>query len=212
MTKNANRYEKLTKAFLRDNFVVKNFKKDPRFAKCEYVTSAGHMEYEGRIGALAEHETAVNIVSREPKRTYYVEGNHRQMGFLMGLMAESCRNALKDAGPPGLRDLVDSVFISNIIGWSYENAPGMLSEILGLNPSRKYYPPIGGNTPQMFVNIAAAAIAARVSKAVLMTGGEAEYAVRRSKIDNITLDWPKRKKPLRVDGDTRRCWGGHRAI
>jgi len=41
MSKNENRFERLTKAFFRDNFAAKDFKRDARFADCKYVTSAG---------------------------------------------------------------------------------------------------------------------------------------------------------------------------
>lgn len=85
---NIKRFEKLKQAFAKDNFIIKNFKEDPVFRKCEYVAPGGYLEFEGKIGILAEHKTAINIVSREPKRAYYIEGNNKQMGFLLGLMAE----------------------------------------------------------------------------------------------------------------------------
>lgn len=63
-TKNDERFEKLKEAFAKDNFIVKNFQEDPAFKNCEYVTAGGYMEFEGKIGILAEHKTAVNIASR----------------------------------------------------------------------------------------------------------------------------------------------------
>ncbi len=44
--------------------------------------------YRGRIGIAAKHCTAVNTVTGEPKRAYYVEGNSYQIGYLMGRLAE----------------------------------------------------------------------------------------------------------------------------
>ncbi len=82
------RFNFLKEAFARDNFNIKDFSKDEKFKNLEYVTQQGYMLYQGKIGILAEHKTAINIVSREPKRVFYVEGSNQQMGFLMGLMAE----------------------------------------------------------------------------------------------------------------------------
>ncbi|UCH98574.1 MAG: hypothetical protein JSV88_17470 [Candidatus Aminicenantes bacterium] len=85
---NDGHFEFLKKAFSQDGFNVKNFKEDKRLKNLPYVTPKGYMEFEGKIGLLAEHKTSVNSVTGEPKKTYYVEGTHKQMGFLLGLMAE----------------------------------------------------------------------------------------------------------------------------
>jgi hypothetical protein len=86
---NDNHFEFLKKAFAKDGFTVRNFKEDIRLKHLPYVTPKGYMEYQGKVGILAEHTRAFNTVTGEPKRTYYVEGTHFQMGFLLGLMAES---------------------------------------------------------------------------------------------------------------------------
>jgi hypothetical protein len=86
--KNDGHLEFLKKAFAKDGFNVISFQGDNRLKSLPYVTDKGYMEYEGKIGVLAEHKTAVNSVTGEPKRAYYVEGTHYQMGFLLGLMAE----------------------------------------------------------------------------------------------------------------------------
>ncbi|NIM15399.1 MAG: hypothetical protein GTO45_25760 [Candidatus Aminicenantes bacterium] len=83
---NDKHFESLKKAFEKDNFIVKNFKE--QFPGFKYVTPKGYMEYEGKAGLLAEHKTAKNAITGEPKRVYYVEGTNYQMGFLLGLMAE----------------------------------------------------------------------------------------------------------------------------
>ena len=121
----------------------------------------------------------------------------------LSLMVETSRSALADAGANGLSDLIDSVYVMNIMGWSYRDAPGKLSETLGLKPSEKIYSPIGGNMPQKFLNRAAYQIASGRSRAILLAGGEADYAIRRSVKGEIVLDWPARRKPKKIDGDTR---------
>jgi len=85
---NDEHFEFLKKAFAKDGFNVINFQGDERLKNLSYVTTKGYMEYEGNIGVLAEHKTAVNSVTGEPKKAYYLEGIHYQMGFLLGLMAE----------------------------------------------------------------------------------------------------------------------------
>jgi hypothetical protein len=44
--------------------------------------------YQGKRGYLAEHGTARNSITHEPKRAIYVEGNGYQMGYLIGLLSE----------------------------------------------------------------------------------------------------------------------------
>jgi hypothetical protein len=44
--------------------------------------------YQGMRGIIAEHRTARNARTQEPKRAYYVEGSGHQMGYLIGLLAE----------------------------------------------------------------------------------------------------------------------------
>jgi hypothetical protein len=61
----------LTQAFSEDGFEVKRT-----------------VTYQGMRGMLAEHRTARNTRTNEPKRAYYVEGSGYQMGYLMGLLAE----------------------------------------------------------------------------------------------------------------------------
>ena len=61
----------IRQAFDRDGFVVR---KDEA--------------WEGMRGYMAEHKTAKNTVTGQPKRAYYVEGSGYQMGHLMGQLAE----------------------------------------------------------------------------------------------------------------------------
>ncbi len=64
----------LKAAFAKDNFNVRD----------ENIIS-----YQGRIGMMAEHNTAKNSVNGQPKKAYYVEGSHYEMGYLLGCLAES---------------------------------------------------------------------------------------------------------------------------
>ncbi len=116
------------------------------------------------------------------------------------LMAKTCTSAINDTGARSLKDLIDTVYVSNISGWSYRNAPGMLAEMLAIKPEKTIYPYVSGNQPQKFINIAAKTITSGESKAVLITGGEAEYAVRRQEKGLLKLDWPEQEKTEKIDG------------
>jgi hypothetical protein len=42
----------------------------------------------GKVGIMAEHQTATNYDTGQKKKAYYLEGDHYQMGYLLGLLAE----------------------------------------------------------------------------------------------------------------------------
>lgn len=119
----------------------------------------------------------------------------------LSLMVKTSSEALSDSGVSGLKDFVDCVYVMNLFQWSYRDAPGMLSARLGINPSQASYLPVGGNSPQLIVNRAARDLAAGRCKAVLMTGAEAIYSLRRALKGNIVLDWPESVPPDRTDGE-----------
>jgi len=119
----------------------------------------------------------------------------------LGLMERACLDALGDAGAPGLRNLVDRLYVINLFQWPYRDAPGMLAERVGIRPEKSSYLPVGGNTPQLVVNRAARDLAAGRCSAVLMTGAEAIYSLRRAMKGAIVLDWPASEPPGRTDGE-----------
>jgi acetyl-CoA C-acetyltransferase len=121
----------------------------------------------------------------------------------MGLMVRTCRAAFDDAGSGRLRDLIDEVYVVNLFQWPYRDAPGMLAEALGIRPRGRYYTPIGGNTPQMLVNRACRALASGTVRAVLITGAEAIYSLRRALGGKIVINWPESGPPERIDGEER---------
>ncbi len=86
----AQRFKKIKAAFAQDGFAVKDFSRDEKYRS--WARQGGYLvvEEQGieRLGMLAEHETAVNHGTGEPKRVYYIEGKGFALGMLMGLMAE----------------------------------------------------------------------------------------------------------------------------
>jgi len=120
----------------------------------------------------------------------------------MGLMVKACRDALHDAKSTGLRDLIDRVYVINLFQWPLRDAPGTLCERLGIHAPQRFYLPVGGNTPQLIVNRAARDLAAGRCTAVLMTGAEAIYSLRKGLKGEIVLDWPESCPPERIDGES----------
>ncbi|MBW2674318.1 MAG: hypothetical protein JRD89_13055, partial [Deltaproteobacteria bacterium] len=121
----------------------------------------------------------------------------------LGLMVEASRRALSDSGAPRLEDLIDRAYVVNLFQWPYRDVPGMLAERLGIAPREKFYTAVGGNTPQVLVNRAARSLASGECRAVLMTGAEAFYALRRALKGEVVLDWPESEPPERIEGDNR---------
>jgi len=127
----------------------------------------------------------------------------------LNLMVKTSRMALSDTGVNNLKDMIDTVYMVNINGWSYKDAPGDLSEILGINPVQKVYLPSGGESPQKLVNRAAKEIASGNSQVILITGGEAAYSSYRADTGKITLNWPRRRKPKYMEAS---LWDGVNAF
>jgi len=119
----------------------------------------------------------------------------------LSLMAGSSRDALDDTGNSSIRDLIDQVYVVNLFQWPYRDAPGELCSRLSIKAEKRSYLPVGGNTPQLLVNRAARDLAAGRCRAVLMTGAEAIYSLRKALKGEIVLDWPESHPPDRVDGE-----------
>jgi acetyl-CoA C-acetyltransferase len=121
----------------------------------------------------------------------------------VGLMARTARLAFADTGAPAMGDLCDSVWMVNIMSWSYRDAPGLLCRELGVRPRDTHYMALGGDSPQVIVNKAARAIARGETQVALLAGAESGYAVRRARTEGIPAFWPPWEPPEKEEGDTR---------
>ncbi|MGV9205206.1 MAG: hypothetical protein ACOC44_14435 [Promethearchaeia archaeon] len=117
----------------------------------------------------------------------------------LGLMEKTATMAMDDTKTSNIKEKIDSIFMANIISWTYRDAPGNLGNRLGLELKEKHYLPIGGNTPQYMLNKAAELIETGEIKGALLVGGEANYSTYKAKKEKYDLDWPKRQKPSYVD-------------
>ena len=118
------------------------------------------------------------------------------------MMARASRNAAEDSGLPDILSKVDSVQVVNLLTWPYPDAPGRVSEILGISPAHKLYTAVGGETPQRLVNEASEAIVQGKVGVALLTGAEAMASRTLARKQDLMLDWP-RGNPEHVVGDQR---------
>ena len=116
----------------------------------------------------------------------------------MGLMYDAGARALSDSGAKSLAEIIDCVWVSNIMSWGYKNAPLSLARSLGIEPSDLHYSTISGSTPQYFINQAARSVSLGKARAVLMAGGEAQFTAKKAFKGLISTAWPPRENPEKV--------------
>jgi acetyl-CoA acetyltransferase len=117
------------------------------------------------------------------------------------LLLDAVRAAEVDAGAR-LLDRVDAVELMPIGAWPYDDLPGLVVEHLGLEPARvrAREHPVGGETPIRALDVAAARIAAREARVVLLAGAEGTRAVVRARRSGVELPWraPGSRSPIPV--------------
>jgi acetyl-CoA C-acetyltransferase len=100
----------------------------------------------------------------------------------LDMWEEVARRAADDtgAGTKALEalDAIDLVYCQT---WQYDNPPGRLAARLGVEPRRRYYSGIGGTTPQVLVQEAAARVQRGETDVALVAGAEALATQRRYK-------------------------------
>lgn len=119
----------------------------------------------------------------------------------LALCQKVAEEAIADAEAFGLKDKIDGLFVVNIFGYGYEDAPAELNEKLGLNAQKQFYSTFGGNTPQYLVNKICRKLEAGELKMALLTGGEANYGFSKALKSGIALNWPPKKQTKKMDGE-----------
>ncbi len=95
------------------------------------------------------------------------------------MIAKVARGAEADAECKGLLERLDSVGVANILSWSYGDAPGLLAETVGAQPTDKCYTAVGATAPQWLINRTAERIARGETRLALVAGAEAMRSVVR---------------------------------
>jgi acetyl-CoA C-acetyltransferase len=123
------------------------------------------------------------------------------------LLAEAARAAGDDAGVPGLAAAADTVAVVDMVSWNYPDAGALLARRLGREaPVRTVTTTLGGNSPQLLVNVLAPEVARGNTDVVLIGGSECVYTRWRARREpKVWLDWTQADDPpcARVVGDDR---------
>jgi acetyl-CoA C-acetyltransferase len=116
----------------------------------------------------------------------------------LALMDKALREAERDAGAALLQQ-VDSLDIVCEISWPYADAPGLLSQRLGIAPRRQVYGVIGGETPVQMIHEAALRIARGETQVAAIVGAESQYTVVNAQKAGVELDWTPRDPHPRIE-------------
>nr|WP_295662528.1 acetyl-CoA acetyltransferase [Polymorphobacter sp.] len=118
-------------------------------------------------------------------------------GSPLDLLARVAAAALADSGGAGIA--LDTVAVVRLFADSspafaspfgrYANLPKSVASRIGASPRTCLYGPVGGNTPQMLVNLMAERIANGEADAVLLAGVEALRTQAHAAKAGISLDW-----------------------
>lgn len=100
-----------------------------------------------------------------------------------------CRAAAADTGRTGVLEHVDSVRIVYCQSWQYDDPTARLADELGIEARHRHYSGIGGTTPQLLVQDAAAAMLRGELDLALVAGAEALDTMRLLAKDGRTPAW-----------------------
>lgn len=109
----------------------------------------------------------------------------------IALMEAALRAAEEDAGG-GILAKLDSLDIVAEVSWPYVDAPGLLCNRLGVQPQRRLYGPIGGESPVRLIHEAALRIWQGSSNVAAVVGAEANYAAAAALKAKVQLPWSPR--------------------
>lgn len=122
------------------------------------------------------------------------------------LMAEVARQADADAGAStSLLARLDAVWVPQPLSRRYPDPGRLVLRRLEREEARSFRALLGGNSPQLLLNEAAAAIQRADLDVCLITGAEAMYSRFRAKREGVELPWERSDAPPCPDevGDTR---------
>lgn len=111
------------------------------------------------------------------------------------LWDQTCRAAAEDALPGAGRrvlDAAESLQVMYCMSWPYDRPVDRLATTLGIDPAHRRYSGIGGTTPQVLVQDAAAAMLDGDVDLAVITGAEVLHTVRQAKKAGERLAWTHR--------------------
>ena len=127
------------------------------------------------------------------------------------MLAQVAKDALADSGGHDIAAAIDTIAVIRMFADSagafrspfghYTNLPRSLANRIGAAPRSLIYPPVGGNTPQMVVNVLAERIANGEADVALIAGCEPLRTQARAQKAGIALPWGE------DSGDLPEEWG-----
>ncbi|MDQ1374182.1 MAG: acetyl-CoA C-acetyltransferase, partial [Actinomycetota bacterium] len=106
------------------------------------------------------------------------------------MMADALRIAADDSGAGNrLLERADSIRVIEVLSWRYPNPAALVAQRVGASPREEIRSTTGGNSPQMVLNDAAAAIQRGDLDVVLLTGAEAMYTRVLARKNRDWLEW-----------------------
>ncbi len=128
------------------------------------------------------------------------------------LAAEAVRRAETDSGRGGLAARADIVAVVPIVSWRYYDPAALISTDLGASPGMRWYPSMGGNSPQRLVTRAAAAIAGGDADIAVVCGAESYRSRSADRKAGIRPNWTIQDDGAKPTwGDAQKLDMGHPA-
>jgi len=119
----------------------------------------------------------------------------------LDLLIEAIEGAESDAGSAGLAARAQIVGVVPILSWRYLDPAAPVARRIGASPTQRWYPAMGGNTPQLLMNRAANAIQNGEADIAIVCGAESYQTRMSARRANRHLDW------LRQPEGTAPTWG-----
>ncbi len=128
------------------------------------------------------------------------------------LAASAIALAESDSGVSGLAARAEIIGVVPIVSWRYFDPAERIAEMIGASPSERWYPAMGGNTPQLLVNKAAFAIAAGDADIAIVCGAESYQTRMAARKAGTALDWTHQDDSMTPTwGDAQKLDMGHPA-
>lgn len=121
------------------------------------------------------------------------------------LMAEVARQADAGTGGAALLPRLDVLYVPQPLSRRYPDPGLLVLRRLGREDARRVRALVGGNSPQLMVNEAAAAIQRGDADVCLLAGAEAMYSRFRARREGVELPWERSDVPPAPEelGDSR---------
>jgi acetyl-CoA C-acetyltransferase len=121
------------------------------------------------------------------ERDLELDGAPSPLDMLVRIARESATSSGAD---PKLIEQLDTIALTNIMGWAPSNGPALLAEALGAKPSTEIVSAVGGETSIGLSNALAERVARGESQLALVAGCNNIRTLLLAQKAGVSLDWP----------------------